>query len=172
MQDLVNFTLIVKPVSIQLWQYAESCRERAFLSFEQLLDTVSFSCVPSSKGGFGPCVWFPKLGSGRLASCHFEAVWRALTRNTEVTDFAVAVLFYCPITTVWCGLRRNASGHLTCLTVRLLPVDCKRYKLSTTCCLSRLFLTVWKVKTMSHNTLFTLEQLKSTQAIRISIQFI
>lgn len=89
MQDLVNVTLIVKPVSVQLWQYTESWKEELSL-YEQLLNTVSCPAFPTVDSIL--MVLLPKRGFCRLASCHFQTVLRQFTRNIEVTVFALSVV--------------------------------------------------------------------------------
>lgn len=80
MQDLVNVTLIVKAVSIKVWQYTESWKEEVSV-YEQLLDTVSFPVFPQAKVDSILMVCSPKLDFHRLASCHFQAIWRELERK-------------------------------------------------------------------------------------------
>lgn len=91
MQDLVNVTLIVKPVSIQLWQYTENWKEE-LSRYEQLLDAVSFPVFPPAKVDSILVVRSLKLGFRWLASCHFQTVCGQLTRNTQVTVFAFGVV--------------------------------------------------------------------------------
>lgn len=77
MQDLVNFTLIVKPVSIQLWQQTESWREGAFFLWTAVGHCL-LSCLPSSKGGFSPCV--PKTW---LSKASLLSVWGSVKRTNK-----------------------------------------------------------------------------------------
>lgn len=108
MQDLVNVILIVKPVSIQLWQYSESWKEELSL-YEQLLDTISSPVFPQAKVDSILSVRVPKLGFRRQASCHFQVAQTQLTRNIEVT-VSPMIFFYYLIGITCFRVRMDVSG--------------------------------------------------------------
>lgn len=75
MQDLVNVRLIVRPVSISLWQYPESWKVELSL-YEQLLDKACFPVFPQAK--------VDTVSSGLLAkTCLLQASLLSLSGSVK-----------------------------------------------------------------------------------------
>lgn len=109
MQDLVNVILIVKSVSIQLWQYSENWKEELSL-YEQLLDTISSPVFPQAEVDLILLVRVPKLGFRRPASCHFQVAQIAANEKHWGYCFCHVFFFYYLIRIACFRVRKDVSG--------------------------------------------------------------
>lgn len=105
---LANVALIVKTVSVQLWQYTESWTERQTL-YEQLLDIISFSVLPQAKVNWILRVWLPDLcytGSSLVIFRLHEGSWKI----SPVTCHWLHIIIM-PIKMFVCGWGAQVGGQ-------------------------------------------------------------